>query len=648
MKSKTAGLIFLLVVVTASFSLAVRAEEPTCGAILTASATIDHDLDCAQEGLIIAGDDVVLACAGHRLRGNAASGFPGIWVNRARRVSIQGCRIEEFGVGIDAQGAGQLTVEQCHLLGNTYSGIRAHDAPQVTVRGNEIAGSWHPIVLIDSPESLIINNTLRADRLFSTEILESKGVEVKRNRFVRKGLFVRGSDGVTVEGNHFREGSNEIIVVQIQGCRIVGNQFAWSGSPQDKGGRIFLMDVGECDIAANILEHVDHSGIFISQGFPECRRNRIVGNTLRGGAYGIGISGSGEDLIEGNRIDEALLGIIVQSDSPQNTRTRIEGNIISNAQWGGATSNWGGVEWIRNEVRNSLIGMLERAQNPAGLAPNRYEENRLIGNRKFGFWALGTSPVLLANRFEGNGFDDGPWPDGNEAERQLFPSARAGLALVPAVGSDAALDDGDPRNDQLPAPVIGSPTRPNQFSGNETWDIYALDASGAEPAALLRNNRFLGQEPRFQREWFGLVQVLDAAGLPVEGAAVEVYSNRGLLVAEFTTNAAGFAPPEVDPLRPQGRMEPAEAGPAPTWPRYQDLTLNPAGRLVSSNPYYLIARLGRAVGCARYQWDGLAGSGESGTQVDGRYQTALIRLDAGCPAGQVRVRKPLLLPSTTD
>ena len=92
----------------------------------------------------------------------------------------------------------------------------------------------------------------------------------------------------------------------------------------------------------------------------------------------------------------------------------------------------------------------------------------------------------------------------------MLGGTQAAIAIIPVAGfGNDTLDDGVADNDAIPAPSIGSPSAPNVFRGNDSVDIYALDARPANAPSLQSDNRFLGREARYRQDWYGLVRVVD-------------------------------------------------------------------------------------------------------------------------------------------
>jgi hypothetical protein len=169
------------------------------------------------------------------------------------------------------------------------------------------------------------------------------------------------------------------------------------------------------------------------------------------------------------------------------------------------------------------------------------------------------------------------------------------------------------------------------FRGNDSVDIYALDARPANASSLQHNNRFLGREARYRQDWYALVQVVDEAGSLAAGAAIRVISRDGTPVLDALTGPDGFAPMTVDPSRSQGLSDREPGGPIPHWPIFTEQIIDALGRVRMMTPHTVRAISGLASGCAAYSWNGRDDPGEVGSSTLGRYQTALVRLGAQCP-----------------
>ncbi|GAB7189837.1 hypothetical protein NUM3379_05430 [Kineococcus sp. NUM-3379] len=123
------------------------APAPRCGAVLTADTTLGADLHCpAGDGLVLAGEGLVLDLAGHTVRGGGTGtglrvaaegvrvrdgrvtgweeavqvgvdGEPGFPADLAG-LTVEGVRLERSGVGLDVRPLGDATARRVTASGN--------------------------------------------------------------------------------------------------------------------------------------------------------------------------------------------------------------------------------------------------------------------------------------------------------------------------------------------------------------------------------------------------------------------------------------------------------------------------------------------------------------------------------------------------
>ncbi|HIH13326.1 TPA: hypothetical protein HA242_06405, partial [Candidatus Woesearchaeota archaeon] len=109
-----------------------------CGSSIISSTTLASDLPvCANRGITLANDNIILDCAGKSLTGSG--GDNGVYVSKRRNISIKNCVISGFSYGIN--------------LSHTNSSFVLNN----TVRANGIAGVG---LEINNTYNLIANNTI--------------------------------------------------------------------------------------------------------------------------------------------------------------------------------------------------------------------------------------------------------------------------------------------------------------------------------------------------------------------------------------------------------------------------------------------------------------------------------------------------------
>jgi len=610
-----------------------------CGDVVTASVTLQGDLDCPNDGLVVGADAVVIDCAGHFIRTPDVGATTDIRIADRSGIEIRNCRLTGR-LGIDADRVIGLVIVDNEFTELSQVAISAVDGANVTIEGNVFRGDLNWVSIARSPSTRIGRNRFEAGTRFSSiHTSGSPGARISDNTLLGGGFIsVSDSEGARVERNAIRGTHSQIAALRATACRISDNRLEREHPGEDGSGSILLNDATRCEVSGNLLDAAGGFGLLVDGDSPERGANRIMQNEVRGGSFGVVLLGPRADRIEDNVFRGQSIGILAYPswDAANGTwddgsSAEILNNRVEDATMGVAAYEIGGLLFKGNLIRNGEVGIYELDITPPVAGPNRYERNRVERNRGFGMAILGTSPIVQANTFSGNGgattLSDGVFP-----LAEYLGGTRAAIAIIPIAGfGNDTLDDGVADNDAVPAPSIGSASAPNVFRGNDSVDIYALDARPANASSLQSDNRFLGREARYRQDWYGLVRAVDEAGSPVAGAVVRVIDRDGTPVLDAVTGADGYAPLTVEPLRSQGLSDREPGGPVPHWPIFTEQIIDARGRVRTLTPHTIRATKDLTSGCAEYSWNGRDDPGESGNSALGRYQTALVRFGALCP-----------------
>ncbi len=637
MNAMRSGLFIALLLTATLGPRDVRAVD--CGEVVTASVTLQGDLDCPNDGLVVGADAVVIDCAGHNIRTPDVGANTGIRIANRSGIEIRNCRLTGR-FGIDADRVNGLVIVDNEFTEFGQVAISSRDGANVTIEGNVFRGDRNWVSIARSPSTRIGRNRFEAGtRWSSIHTSGSPGARISDNTLLGGGFIsVSDSEGARVERNTIRGTHSQIAALRATSCRIADNRLEREHPGGGESG-ISLNDALRCEVTGNLMDAGGGFGLLINGDSLERGANRIAQNEVRGGSYGLVLLGPRADRIQDNVFRGQSIGILTYPawDAANGTwnggdSAEILNNRVEDATMGLAAYEIGGLRLADNLIRNGEIGIYELDITPPVAGPNRYERNRIERNRGFGMAILGTSPIVQANTFSGNG-------GAAELSESLFPLAeylggtRAAIAIIPIAGfGNDTLDDGVADNDAIPAPSIGSPSAPNVFRGNDSVDIYALDARPVNAASLQSDNRFLGREARYRQDWYGLVRAVDRTGSPVVGAAVRVVGPDGTPVLDAVSGPDGYAPVTVDPSRSQGLADGEAGGPIPHWPIFTELFIDARGRVRMMTPHTIRATKDLTSGCAEYSWNGRDDPGESGSSTLGRYQIALVRLGAECPA----------------
>jgi parallel beta-helix repeat protein len=114
------------------------ASHVGCGDTITQDTTLDTDLTCPGDGLVIGAHGVTLDLGGHTISGAGAFGSAGVRVQGSQDVTIRRGTIRGFEVGIGASPADGLAVRRLAIT-NNVTGIVIDISFDVVVRNNVIA-----------------------------------------------------------------------------------------------------------------------------------------------------------------------------------------------------------------------------------------------------------------------------------------------------------------------------------------------------------------------------------------------------------------------------------------------------------------------------------------------------------------------------
>lgn len=298
--------------------------------------------------LVIAADGVTVDFGGAHLSGNADGREPDLLegigvVVRARGVTLRNARVSGFRVGILAQEADGLVLEDCDVSGN----YRAR--------------------LLSTPEA-----EDAADWLWPHA---NDGKEWRTN--YGAGICIETSSGVTVRRCRARDGQNALILDRVQASRIYDNDFSflsgWGIAMWRSSGNVISRNA--LDFCVRGYSHgvynrgQDSAGLLM---FEQCSDNFVLENSITHGGDGVfGFAGK-----------EALGEV----PGPEGFSVQ-EAGCNRNTFWG-------------NDLSYAAAHGLEMTFS----FHNTIRDNRFVGNAICGVWA-GYSIWLWieGNEFAGNG-----------------------------------------------------------------------------------------------------------------------------------------------------------------------------------------------------------------------------------------------------
>jgi hypothetical protein len=175
----------------------------SCGEILSANTTLDSDLACVGDGLVIGADGMTLDCAGHAIRGGLAYESVGVRVADNASVTIRRCTISGFFRAVRAERATDLTILENAISDNTTS-VLMIAADRMRIESNRFERQFSQLTVRESSQARIAGNVFvpgRASRSLGSgvSISASPDVIVSDNEFLGPGfLFIHAEATSTV------------------------------------------------------------------------------------------------------------------------------------------------------------------------------------------------------------------------------------------------------------------------------------------------------------------------------------------------------------------------------------------------------------------------------------------------------------------
>jgi parallel beta-helix repeat protein len=187
-----------LAVVSVAVAPSALATTVSCGQVITANTTVDNDLTCPDDGLIIGAHDITLDLNGHAVGGSSI--FPS-------------CPGPQAGpdFGIEKPGYDGVTIENGFVSGQGFNvGIALNGADRNVIRNITVGDTFcEQISLINSDDALIEDNhldgePLRGPRVREIGIDDSSGARVERNQLddsLHAGIQLTNTSQSRIAGN---------------------------------------------------------------------------------------------------------------------------------------------------------------------------------------------------------------------------------------------------------------------------------------------------------------------------------------------------------------------------------------------------------------------------------------------------------------
>jgi parallel beta-helix repeat protein len=218
-----------------------------CGTTILANLTLDHDLTCTGNGLIVGADGITINLNGHTITG-PGSGV-GISVPNRTGVLIVGGTVRNFLAGVQLVNSTAIVVKEnrftgnqdaVFLIGTSWSTVKENTAWQNTRVGvmlrpsgirnstqnvvveNTLTDNTNGIILVDTPTG----NTIKENRISASSNAginvngAVSGNVIKENAFIGNAAGIRlnpGAGGLFPTDNRFIENT-----ISMNTCGVMG------------------------------------------------------------------------------------------------------------------------------------------------------------------------------------------------------------------------------------------------------------------------------------------------------------------------------------------------------------------------------------------------------------------------------------------
>jgi parallel beta-helix repeat protein len=198
----------------------------SCGQVITTSVKLSANLDCASDGLLVQGDNIVIDLNGHTIQGPGPSASKiGISVAANDGVQITGSgTITGFQAGVLASGARDTVISnvnfegdqiaifltgtsganiQNNMITNNQIGMAAHSATETTFKENvltenDLAG----VTMVNSGKNIIDTNIIKKSKNGVFNDAQSVGNQITTNTVMENsGVDLNNGNGLPINVN---------------------------------------------------------------------------------------------------------------------------------------------------------------------------------------------------------------------------------------------------------------------------------------------------------------------------------------------------------------------------------------------------------------------------------------------------------------
>ena len=336
-------------------------------AVIEAPTRAKADSPCSRtfgpEGICVVGDvNLDTLKVKERVKGVSVTGF-----------TFRGFEDKEKGLfAIDLFGARNATIVGNRFIGKVAGGIIAGENINTTIANNDVIGSPDTkaagiVVTGNSRNTTVLKNDVRS-------IPEGPAIEVSEN-----------SINTTVAGNDLIDDTFGVLLENATGTKILSNDITDS----TLSGMLILGSTGN-KIVSNDISRSGEAGIAIFG--PERANNddKVVGNRISGGAWGILLQLAHGGSFTGNTIRNNCAGMFFEANGFKEPVVGLEvkGNTVE------------------NNTRSCRAAQLDRNFSGIGIALFSTTDMEVTGNHLSGNIPSGPTPVSGGVVVADNPYDD--------------------------------------------------------------------------------------------------------------------------------------------------------------------------------------------------------------------------------------------------
>jgi parallel beta-helix repeat protein len=290
---------------------AARADsgDVVCGSVITESVTLQHNLSCSGDGLVVTTGGVTIDLGGYKLKGTATgtgilvatggagdavvvtngtvSGFDQDIVASGSSTTLTGVTVTRAVTnGVTAEGPATVEIDNSKFTNNAIAVFAGRTAGvALSVTNTKFTGNGIGVLLNGPINAMIANNTFTANTTGVTAF-QSDGHTISGNRFSQNvnPIKLSQSRNNMIKGNRVAYNTNglQIAGVESQGNTVTGNDFVGNSTYGAKIGDGSFSILTNTTVSDNTFRYNGASGLWflgaVTADGSNITSNRFVGN----------------------------------------------------------------------------------------------------------------------------------------------------------------------------------------------------------------------------------------------------------------------------------------------------------------------------------------------------------------------------------